>query len=126
MSCMENELKYISDTVIGENPFVAYWDNVISESSHTAKKIVGETMELIELMGLPQIQELAFKGRFKKVVYDAFNRSLDNQVTELRIGKELGDIPSVLELPNCKEHGKYENSKGSEGCPICVYNHSES
>lgn len=65
------------DSVASLTPQVVEWGLVINQVEIKAKKMVGEIMELTELLNLTDKQEVAFKASIKKVVYLNSNQILD-------------------------------------------------
>lgn len=92
---MENQIVYSS----AETPMFAEWGEVISGSDIRAKKLVGELMQVIELMGLQSKQESALKSKVKEYVYGSVNTLLERLSYRLceMVSGELKYIKPVTE-----------------------------
>lgn len=96
---MEEAIRY---SEVGDANYFVSWNLVINQMETKSKRIVGELMQVIELMGLPEKQEVALKGQVKASVYAGANDSLD--WISNSIHKLLSD-------------GKLEEPKGCEATP---------
>lgn len=54
-----------------------YYADLCEQFQYSSDRLVGHIMEVIEILGLPEQQSKATKGRIKEIIYDTHHRFID-------------------------------------------------